>query len=139
MIALELLRETPFDFSGMPASADQTVTLVRGINVVPYCAGTLVVRWHTGSLTGTQLINPKIAWEAPTPDDPAIEFMGTDIGGVSILSTDTAPSVFYQELTAPFPASVRLCMRMRQHSVAGTTFAVKLSATLVLRCRAQSK
>lgn len=131
---IELIRETEFDFSGLPASAELTHTLIRGVDVVPYRSGKLIVRIHDRTMAGAaQAVFVQISAEAPTPQDPLNEFEGSTIGDVTFVPTDPSPGLYLADLTTPLPSHVRICLCGRQHTVAGTTLLVTLSVGLALR------
>lgn len=131
---IEVFPRQVFDFSWLAASADLTHAASSDIDVTPYRRGELVVRVHARAMTGSQLLEVKVVESAPSADDPAASFLGSDLASCVTFAASATPELVTAEFSAPFPASVRVCLRARQHTSAAT-FQVALSAELVMRAR----
>src|SRR5262245_51664955 len=81
-----------FDFSTVTPSGVQDVILAKAMSVAAVREGTLLVRVHTGTSITGGTIDVIVQSEAPSDDDPALDFVSTTGPGGSPWATVTLNS-----------------------------------------------
>jgi hypothetical protein len=116
-------------------TATTTVGLVaaKAIPVDDYTEGTLLVRVHSGTLTGSNTIVLKVRSTAPTAEDPAVDFVVTasDLAVATVSSTATTGTLLRTPFTAGFGGYVRVEVWANYPS--GTSCTAVLSAELSVK------
>lgn len=133
---IEVLSLEDFDFSNVPVVTAQVVTLVKAIPVVPYREGYMTIRLHRKNFVySDSKVDVVLLAEAPSSEDPSVEFIGGSVASSTIVATDPVPTVYFAAMSAPFPACVQLRLSANQGGTIGAnpqplTFTISIELTL---------
>ena len=125
-----------YDFSGLPSGGTATIPMATGLDMSQVREAVVVVRLHSDGTNWTNLQSFGVSarLDAPTREDPGVDFFGTtDLGtNVGFLQgTDSPPMVKFFMLTNStaannLPAMIRIVIK----GIGGTsaaTFQVSVS------------
>lgn len=138
-VIYRVLAKAPYDFSSVATGASQTYNIAKAIDVSAYREATAVIRLHAVSISAssTPSISVVVLPEAPTAEDPALDFIynpGT-VTTVVLSSASTAPQLVETNVSTPFGGFLRVNVLGNQPSAANkaTTFQVTLSIDIVAK------
>jgi len=131
-----------WDFSQLAASQYLEVTAAKAIDMTTYTEGLLEVRYHptdpvlSSLFSNTnQSIDVRVRSEAPSPDDPGLEFVGlSDLAIVTLSTSNTYfnpgnPALFTAPILIPSgtpntPPALRVIVRGTQGTSVATLRAI---------------
>lgn len=138
--------KTKYDFSSLPASASMAYFAAKGIDVSQYRYAEMIPRIHALNIVGAGSA-PQLQFdvfpEAPTPEDPALEFYNTTINWATAtfnLSPATVAPVVpgstigINQTLLPLGGFLRIRVTATQSTTVATTFSVVLSVDIYAKC-----
>jgi hypothetical protein len=136
--------KTKFDFSSLLAGANSSYFIATGVEVSQYRYGELMPRIHALSIVGagaTPSITLDVFPEAPSPEDPGMEFYNASIPLVNpALTFSLSPSSVAPILPAsnvniipPMGGFVRIRLKGTQGATQATTFWIVLSVDIAAK------
>jgi len=132
---LRVLPKTDYDLTGLGASGVARVTVAQGIDVTVGREVDFIVRLHAASYASGALIQVMAFTDAPTPEDPAVNFRGgaavmaTFTGGQNVAPALAAP----QQVTVPFGGFLGVWLVFTQGANGNVTLTCSLSIDLVIK------
>jgi len=141
---IRALSKTRYDFSSIPLSTSTSLFVARAIDVSQYRFVEFVPRIHALSIVGAGS-NPSIVFsamaDAPTPDDPQLEFYTAAVGTSAVPFNSMTPSTvaplapqFSIRCTPPYGPFLRFQIQATQSGTAATTFWVVCSIDVIAKC-----
>jgi hypothetical protein len=135
-IIVPILDRRRLDYSFLPGSDQQSITLNPAFPTCDYLHAFLFVRVHSRAMTGGQSIVFSAFHALPSDEDPQ-EFVDESSSLADVTITDSVPTVVpgisYRELATPGPF-LKFVLLARQTSVQSQFYA-ELSAVVVFRER----
>jgi hypothetical protein len=130
---ISVLEKIRLDFSSLPATASQSVTLRSNIHVVPYSTAALWVRVHARDMAAGQTLRLALRNSLPSAEDPREFVDPTDMLAVDITSSapTAIPGIGWDSSSRIGPY-LNLVAIATQTSVS-TTFYADVSVELLLR------
>jgi hypothetical protein len=114
------------------------VPLVKALDVTEWTQGTLIVRVHSAVISSaSSKIEVLLKTTAPTPEDPALDFLEVPASAVATATVDTTvagndPCIVVAQLSSGFGSMLQVSIRATQ-ATSSTTLTAVLSAFLVVR------
>lgn len=134
------LSKTSYDWSSINTSGSITHSYVaKAIDVSAYREATIIARLHAVSILGAgsaPTIKINTYPEAPTPEDPANDFILTSSPTTitfSLTTASTAPQVQLATMNTPFGGWLRVEVQPTQSSTQATQFQATLSVDIVAK------
>lgn len=134
-----------YDFGSIPASASGSIVLASGIDVSKYSNLQLVLRIHDINILGSTgpSIELNAYTEAPTPEDPGLEFVTTNplpvalgtSGAINVGAIGFASPIAYgiqPWVSGYFGGYIRLILTGTQTASKASTFQVWISVDVVV-------
>ena len=140
---IRVMPKQAFDFTNLAAGSSSLVLIAKGVDLSSAISGELVVRVHSLTITGSNVLGSFSVFvkpDAPTPEEPHTDFvMGLmNLAHVCLVSPQSLPSfsttnnAYSVPLVAPLPAAARVYVQGFQGASGATALTATLSADLVL-------
>jgi len=120
-------------FSHTSTSTIETI-LVKAVDVTQFTSGTLLLRAHSYSITGSATFTVQLKTTAPSIEDPSKDFViNSSLVASATLSSTTAaaPTLIKGDLSSNFGSMLQVSVLITIPSV--STFTGEVSAELVMK------
>lgn len=106
--------------------------MVKAIDVSQYTSGVLVVRAHSGTVSGTASCAITARITGPTAEDPARDFVvAAAVATATVSATVSSPTVTRTSLGAEFGSMLQISAV--HNADTGSSFTLDLSAELLMK------
>jgi hypothetical protein len=135
---IPLFSKRTFTFTNVVGATTMEVPLIKAIDVTEWTQGTLIVRVHSATIaTAGSKLDVMLKTTAPTPEDPALDFLVVPASAVASATIDQTvanndPCVVVAQLSSGFGNMLQLSIQASQVT-SSTTMTAALSAMLVMR------
>ena len=129
-LVIPLISRRTYDFSNVAATGVLELPLIRAQPVVGYADAILQLRVYSATVPGLSSVELRAQAISPSCDDPGTDFLGMELGSITLDSSTTAPSLHSISLGSDFGSHIQFVLLATRDS---GTFTVELGADLVVR------